>query len=97
MLIIYQMKVEWQTKYEKLRPYQKYLSKLAKEFNKIKFIHIGRDKNQFANVLATLAFMAKIDYRNKVQHLGIEVKNSLAQYLSVEGEVDGNLWYYNNK
>jgi hypothetical protein len=41
--------------------------------------------------------MAKIDYRNKVQHIGIEVKNSLAQYLSVEGEVDENLWYYNNK
>jgi hypothetical protein len=41
--------------------------------------------------------MAKIDYGNKVQPIGIEVKNYLAQYCSVEGEVDGNLWYCNIK
>ena len=30
MLIIYQVKEEWQTKEENLRPYQEYLSKLVK-------------------------------------------------------------------
>jgi hypothetical protein len=39
------VKGEWQTKDEKLRPCQKYLSKLAKEFDKIKFSYIERDKN----------------------------------------------------
>jgi len=32
MLIICQVKGEWQTKEEKLRPYQEYLAKLAREF-----------------------------------------------------------------
>jgi ribonuclease HI len=45
VLTICQVKGEWQTKDDKLRPYQEYLSKLAKEFDKIKFTHMGRDKN----------------------------------------------------
>jgi ribonuclease HI len=35
MLIIFLIKKEWQTKKEKLRPYQEYLSKLAKMFEEI--------------------------------------------------------------
>jgi hypothetical protein len=31
-----------------MRPYQEYLSKLIKEFDEIKFTHMGRDKNWFA-------------------------------------------------
>jgi ribonuclease HI len=45
MLIIFQVKGEWQTKKEKLRPYQKYLSKLSREFEEIKFTHLGREAN----------------------------------------------------
>jgi hypothetical protein len=46
-------------KNKKMRSYQEYFSELAKEFNEIKFTHIGRDKNQFVDALATLAFMVK--------------------------------------
>jgi ribonuclease HI len=84
MLIIYQVKGKWQTKDEKLRQYQEYLSKLVKEFDEIKFTHMGRDKNQFVNALTTLASMTKIDYRNKVQPISVEVRNSLAYCYSVE-------------
>jgi hypothetical protein len=73
------------------------LSKLAKEFNEIKFTYMGRDKNQFADVLATLASITKINYGNKVQPISFEVKNYLVHYYLVEGEVDGNLWYYDIK
>jgi len=69
------------------------MSKLEKEFDVIKFTHIGRDKNQFADVLATLTFMAKIDYGNKVQPISIEVRNYLAHYCSIKGEMDKNPWY----
>ena len=65
------MKEEWQTKDEKPMSYQKYLSKLTKEFNEIKFTHIKSDKNQFVDALATLVFMAKIDYENRVQPISI--------------------------
>ena len=66
MLIICQVKGEWQTKEEKLRPYQEYLSMLAKEFEEIKFTHLGREGNHFADALATLAAMTTIDLKYKV-------------------------------
>ncbi|KAJ9147664.1 hypothetical protein P3X46_029799 [Hevea brasiliensis] len=57
-LIIYQVKGEWQTKDPKLIPYQKYLLKLIKKFEEISFTHLIRDKNQFADALATMVVMA---------------------------------------
>jgi hypothetical protein len=75
MLIIYQVKMEWQTKEEKLRPYQEYLSKLIEEFEEIEFTHLEREGNHFADVLVTLACIGKIDFRYKVQPLHIDIKN----------------------
>jgi len=97
MLIICQVKGEWQIKDGKLRPYQEYLSKLVKEFDEIKFTHMGRDKNWFADALATLASMIKIDFENIVQPINIEVGNSLAHYCSIKEEMDENPWYYDIK
>ena len=48
--------------------YQEYLSKLAKEFDEIKFTHIRKYKNQFVDTLATLTFIAKIDLEHSVTH-----------------------------
>ncbi|KAL9368143.1 hypothetical protein Peur_039342 [Populus x canadensis] len=97
MLIICQVKGEWQTKEEKLRPYQEYLSKLAGEFEEIEFTHLGREGNQFADALAKLASMAKIDFGHKVQPVHINIRNNPAHCCSVEREVDGNPWYYDVK
>ena len=54
ILIICQVKGKRQTKDEKLRPYQKYLFKLAREFKEIKFTHLVREGNHFADALVTL-------------------------------------------
>lgn len=56
MLIMCQVKGECHTRDEKLKPYQEYLSKLAKDFDEIELTHLRRDKNQFCDTLATLAF-----------------------------------------
>ena len=80
-----------------MRLYYEYLSKLTEEFDEIKFTHVRRDKNRFANVLATLAFMTKIDYGNKIQPISIEVRNCLAFCCSVEEEMDENSWYHDMK
>jgi len=80
-------------KKEKLRSYEEYLSKLAKEFNEIKFTYMGREKNQFLNALVTLASMIKIDYGNRVQPISIEIINSPTHYYLLKGEVHENLWY----
>jgi len=82
ILIIYQVK--WKTKDEKLRPYQEYLSKLAREFEEIKFTHLGREGNHFVDALVTLASMAKIDFGHKVQPLHIDTKNNPAHCCSVK-------------
>ena len=57
---------EWQTKIEKLRSYQEYLLKVVGEFDEIMFTHLGMEGNQFANSMATLASMARIDFGQKV-------------------------------
>jgi len=94
ILIICQMKGKWQTKDEKLRPYQEYLSKLVREFKEIKFTHLGREGNHFADALVTLASMARIDFGHKVH---IDIRNNPAHCCSIEREIDGNPWYYDIK
>jgi len=58
---------------------------------------MGRDKNRFANALATLASMTKIDCGNKIQPISIEVRNCLAFCCSVKEEMDENSWYHDMK
>ena len=97
MLIICQVKGEWQTKKEKLRPYQEYLSTLLEEFKEIKFTHLGKEGNHFVDALATLAAMATIDLGYKVQPIHIDIRNNPAHYCSIEGEIDGKPWYFDIK
>ena len=43
-----------------MKPYKKYLGDLTKTFDKIEYTIIPRAQNQFADALATLAFMVEI-------------------------------------
>jgi len=91
ILVICQVKGKWQTKDEKLRPYQEYLSKLAREFEEINFTHLGREGNHFVDVLVTLASIARIDFEHKVQSVHIDIRNKPAHCCSVEREINGNV------
>ncbi|MBY3556084.1 ribonuclease HI family protein, partial [Modestobacter lapidis] len=71
-LIICQTRGEWKTKDEKLLPYHDYLETLAKEFRQIKFFYLSRQKNKFADALATLASMADIPIEGGVAPMVIE-------------------------
>ena len=97
ILIIRQVKGKRQTKDEKLRPYQEYLSKLAREFEEIKFTHLGMKGKHFADALVTLASMARINFGHKVQPVHIDTRNNSAHCCSVEREIDENPWYYDIK
>jgi hypothetical protein len=61
------------------------------------FTHLGREGNQFTDALATLVFMARIDFGHKVQPVHIDIRNNPAHCCSVKREVDGNPWYYDIK
>ncbi|XP_011014739.1 PREDICTED: uncharacterized protein LOC105118468 [Populus euphratica] len=89
LLIICEVKGEWQTKDEKLKLYQNYLLRLANEFEEIKFTHTSRDKNQFADALVTLALMTQIDTRSKIQLIDIEVRSFQAHCYSIKESPDG--------
>ena len=92
-----QVKGKRQTKDEKLRPYHEYLSKLAREFKEIKFTHLGKEGNLFADALVMLASMVRIDFEHKVHSVHIDTRNNPAHCCSVEREIDENLWYYDPK
>ncbi|KAK5838596.1 hypothetical protein PVK06_007330 [Gossypium arboreum] len=59
VLVIYQLKGEWETRDPKLINYRKVVLGLLEEFDDITFNYIPRDENQMADALATLASMIK--------------------------------------
>jgi len=67
--------------------------RLANEFEEIKFTHISRDKNQFVDVLATLASMTQVDAKSKIQPIDIEVRSLQAHCCLIEESPDGKPWY----
>ena len=70
---------------------------MAREFEEIKFTHLGREGNHFADALVTLTSMTRIDFGHKVRPIHIDTRNNPAHCCSVEREIDGNPWYYDIK
>ncbi|XP_019432700.1 PREDICTED: uncharacterized protein LOC109339673 [Lupinus angustifolius] len=95
-LIIYQVNGEWQTKDMKLIPYHKYLSSLAKKFEEICFSHVTRDKNQFADALATLTVMTKLEVHANVRPIQVTAQDE-PSYCCANVVVDGKPWYHDIK
>ena len=96
-LIIYQVKGEWQTKDAKLMPYQEYLVHLIEQFDEINFHHFNRDKNQFADALATLAAMIRLDCGVQIQPIQIESQKAPAYCLNIEEGSDDHPWFIDIK
>ncbi|XP_024459508.1 uncharacterized protein LOC112327981 [Populus trichocarpa] len=60
-------------------------------------LHFECTNNTTEYEASTLAVMAMIDLGHKVQHLHIDIRNNPTHCCSVEGEIDGNPWYYDIK
>ncbi|XP_017974559.1 PREDICTED: uncharacterized protein LOC108661611 [Theobroma cacao] len=93
-LVIYQMRGKWKTRDSKLVSYKKLVTELSKQFKKISFNHLPREKNQIADALAILAAMFKIKEATDVRPFDLEVREVSAHCLNVEEEVDGKPWYH---
>jgi len=98
-LIICLIKGEWKTRDEKLLPYHAYLEALTKEFSEIEFNYLLRNKNQFADALATLASMVEIPEGGNVRPLVIECRDKPVYCCAIQGgEVnDGHPWFHDIK
>jgi hypothetical protein len=63
---------------KKLNLYQEYHVKIANKFEKVKFTHLSRDKNWFADAFVILASITQINCDKELQPLCIKIKNDPA-------------------
>ena len=73
-LVIQQTQGIWRTRDKKLNPYHAYLDLLVDRFDELRYIHLPRVENQFADALATLASIIEIPAGMTVQPLLIETR-----------------------
>ena len=59
-LVLRQVWGDWKTRDAKLKLYHAYLELLIEKFEELKYIHLPRAHNQFADALATLASIVDI-------------------------------------
>ena len=80
----------------KLRPYHTYLELLIGRFDDLRYTHLPRAHNQFADALATLASMIDIPADATVRPLLIESRSAPAYCCLIDDmEIDDGLpWYH---
>ncbi|RVW22075.1 putative acyl-coenzyme A oxidase [Vitis vinifera] len=59
-LVLRQIQGDWKTRDVKLRPYHAYLELLVARFDDLRYVHLPRAQNRFADALATLASFVDI-------------------------------------
>ena len=74
-LVLRQIQGEWKTRDVKLRPYHAYLELLVGRFDDLRYTHLPRSQNMFANALATLASMIDIPTDTVVRPLLIKSRS----------------------
>ena len=95
-LVIQQTQGIWRTRDEKLKPYHAYLDLLVAGFDELRYIHLPRAENQFADALATLASVVEIPAGVIVQPLLIETRSAPA-YCCLIGDIENQdelPWYH---
>ncbi|XP_034686641.1 uncharacterized protein LOC117915182 [Vitis riparia] len=95
-LVIKQTQGIWRTRDEKLKPYHAYLDLLIDRFDVLRYIHLPRAENQFADALATLASLIVIPAGVNVRPLLIETRSAPTYYCLI-GEIEDQIelpWYH---
>ena len=70
-----------------MKPYHAYLDFLVDRFDKLRYIHLSRAKNQFTDSLATLASGIEIPMGETVRPLLIETR-SAPTYCCLIGDIE---------
>ena len=95
-LVIRQTQGIWRTRDEKLKPYHAYLDLLVARFEELRYIHLPREENRFADALATLASVVEIPAGVIVRPLLIETRSAPA-YCCLIGDIENQdelPWYH---
>ncbi|MCQ7416301.1 reverse transcriptase domain-containing protein [Salmonella enterica] len=97
MLVIHQLRGEWETRDTKLLPYKKLILDLSHKFEEITFDYLPRESNQIADALATLAVMFNIDPNHEVQPIKMGRVDVSASCMNIEEEFDDKPWFQDIK
>ncbi|XP_074283366.1 uncharacterized protein LOC141607915 [Silene latifolia] len=97
-LVINQVAGSWKFKSSSLAPYQMRIEELEAYFDEVKYVHLPREENQFADALSKLA--ALINIPNHIDSMPICVeRRSSPSYVNVindVGESETEPWYTSN-
>ena len=95
-LVLRQIQGDWKTRDVKLRPYHAYLELLVARFDDLRYVHLPRAQNRFADALATLTSSMDIPIDVVVRPLLIELRFAPTYYCLIgETEVQDDLpWYH---
>ncbi|XP_027927575.1 uncharacterized protein LOC114184465 [Vigna unguiculata] len=91
------LKGEWETRDQKLIPYQSFIRGLIKHFDSIEFYHIPREDNQLADALATLSSMFEISQDEEMSMIKMRSYEQPTYCYLVEEESDCKPWYFDLK
>ncbi|KAK8609165.1 hypothetical protein V6N13_025472 [Hibiscus sabdariffa] len=94
LVVIHQIKREWETRDLKLIEYRKLILELTKEFDDVTFAYLPRENNQIAYALATLATLFEAGNRAEMMSIRMQIFESPAHCCEIGEEIDGNPWYY---
>jgi len=72
VLVINQIKGEWETHHANLIPYHDYARRLLTYFTKVELHHIPREENQMADALATLSSTFQVNHWNHVPIIKVQ-------------------------
>ncbi|RVW98926.1 Transposon Ty3-I Gag-Pol polyprotein [Vitis vinifera] len=94
-MVLRQIQGDWKTRDVKIRSYHAYLELLVARFDDLRYVHLPRAQNRFADALATLTSSVDISIDAVVRPLLIELRFAPAYYCLIgETEVQDDLpWY----
>ncbi|RVX14390.1 Pol polyprotein [Vitis vinifera] len=95
-LVLRQIQGDWKTRDVKLKPYHAYLELLVAKFDDLRYVHLPRAQNRFADALATLASSVDIPIDVVIRPLLIESRSAPA-YCCLIGKIedqDDLPWYH---
>ncbi|KAL3515061.1 hypothetical protein ACH5RR_021963 [Cinchona calisaya] len=78
-------------------PYHCSILKLGRQFDALKFTHIPRSRNVFADVLATLSSMISHPDGTVIEPITIQVLEKPGYCCTLDAESDGFSWFHDIK
>ncbi|XP_022156966.1 uncharacterized protein LOC111023794 [Momordica charantia] len=94
MLVIHQLREEWEIRDTKLLPYKQLITELSQEFDEISFDYMPRENNQVAYALATLSVMFTLELNEEFRMIKFGRRYIPASCMSIEKELDSNPWFH---